>query len=276
MNGMHEGHRQRLRERYLVSGLATFADHEILELILTYAIPQKDVNPLAHELLTHFGSLEKVFSAEPSELAQVKGIGNATAILLNMFAGVSKRIRMQRRGARPLLNSNEAAGSYCCELIGQSKTEVFYAVALDASERLLHCCCIAEGSVKETIVPPRKIVDFALRSGAAYILLAHNHPAGTLLPSASDLELTRRIRELLGALDIALGEHFIVCGEQFYAIGAGRMFDVNPTARLREQPLPTDPDLLVEAVLALGNEDLSRMLNRLDELQGHGRGESEE
>jgi len=114
---VHEGHRQRLRDRFLQDGLDGFAPHEVLELLLCYAIPQKNVNPLAHALLNHFGSLHGIFDATPEQLQQVDGIGPYAAAFLHLITPLYRQIEFSRMGQKPILKSRKDAQAYCINLL---------------------------------------------------------------------------------------------------------------------------------------------------------------
>ena len=144
---LHQGHRSRLRERFAISGLESFADHEVLELILSYARPRIDTNHLAHRLLNTFGSLPAVLHAEKEELCKVSGIGEISASLLLLFAPVARRLFAQQNEETFLSTSTQAARYISSLLLGR-KTECLYLICLDASYRVLHKCVVMEGSIR--------------------------------------------------------------------------------------------------------------------------------
>ena len=221
---MKEGHRERLRQRYLRVGLDGLSDAEVLELILFYAIARRDVKPIAYALLERFGTLDKVFSADIGELQSVEGIGENSSILLNLFLNVNRRTRIQATGVRPFLTTTELAGEYAYELLINRKTEAFYAMLLDSQHRLIHAQLISEGTPEETPIYPRDIVSAAIRHSASNIVLAHNHPGGTLFPSPSDVEVTIEITKALTPIGIHCLDHIIVTEEGFYAMMAEKNF----------------------------------------------------
>lgn len=208
----HDGHRLRMRERYLAGGLDGFAPHEVLELLLFYAIPQKNVNPVAHALMERFGSLHAVLEASADQLKQVKGIGEYAATYLTLYAQVAKQAELSRVGARETLSNRKMAEDHCIRLLAGFKREHFYAVCLNAQMQVLNDSLIAKGSLSEVPSYPRLVAEAALTHNAHSVLLCHNHPGGSLIPSQGDMEATRQLGELLKGLEIVLVDHVIVAG----------------------------------------------------------------
>ena len=213
---LHQGHRSRLRERFAISGLESFADHEVLELILSYARPRIDTNHLAHRLLNTFGSLPAVLHAEKEELCKVSGIGEISASLLLLFAPVARRLFSQQNEETFLSTSTQAARYISSLLLGR-KTECLYLICLDASYRVLHKCVVMEGSIDSVPVSAREIAAIALRHNASRLILAHNHPGGNVLPSRQDIAVTQELVQTLSRLEIQLSDHIIVCGQKYYS-----------------------------------------------------------
>ena len=211
---LHEGHRQRMRERFLSDGLNGFAPHEALELLLYYAIPQKDVNPLAHQLLDHFGSLYGVLHATQAELSQVEGVGVHTAALISLIAPLSRMAELSRLGPKPKLSSRGEAEDYCLQLLSGLRHEHFYLLALDARMQLLGTAIIGRGDLTETPAYPRLAVEAALKFSAHSVILCHNHPGGSPAPSNADLEATARLAQALAGIDVVVADHIIVAGSQ--------------------------------------------------------------
>lgn len=211
---MHEGHRQRLRDRFLQEGLEGFQPHEVLELLLCYAIPQKNVNPLAHALLSHFGSLHGVFDATPEQLMQVEGIGPYAAAFLNLMMPLYRRIDLSRMGPKPRLQTRRDAQAYCLNLLSHLTHEHFYLLALDAQMQLLGTVLIGKGSLSEVPAYPRLAVEAAIKHNAHSVLLCHNHPGGSADPSDADLQATFHLTQVLEGIDVLVIDHLIVAGAQ--------------------------------------------------------------
>ena len=210
MAGEHAGHRLRMRQRFRESGLDGFAPHEVLELALFYAIPQRNVNPLAHSLLERFGSLHGVLDAPVEELQKVDGMGEYAATLLSLFAQVARRLEQSRSGQRETISTRKAAEDHCVRLLSGLKQEQFYAVCLNGQMQLLGDALIARGSLSEAVAYPRLVAEAALRYNAHSVVLCHNHPGGSLVPSHQDMELTRTLAQLLESIEVRLADHIIV------------------------------------------------------------------
>ncbi len=206
----HQGHRKRLRQRFRTEGLEGFAPHEVLELLLCYARPRGDVNPLAHSLLDTFGSLKGVLEASPQQLMQVKGVGEEAATLIGMTVPLFRRYELSLAEERTVIDSTEAARTFCLALLMGHRTEHFYAVCLGANRCVLGWRLIAEGTVTEVAAYPRQIVETALNLGAQAVILCHNHPDGLCEPSAEDVSTTHHVYKVLEALGIRLLDHVIV------------------------------------------------------------------
>jgi len=215
---LHTGHRKRLRMRFLKEGLDSFEDHQVLELLLFQAVPRRDTNPLAHKLIQRFGSLSAVLEADPKDLASVEGVGENAAAFLSMIPHVTRRYFHDRvKHSRKPLNNSESAAEYLVPLMAGRSEEVFYVICLDSQLRVLYPALISEGTVKDALVHPRHVAEAAVRHKAASVILAHNHPAGSVKPSAHDHKLTRSLVQALGGIDIKVVDHVIIAGDQFYS-----------------------------------------------------------
>ncbi|WP_300411658.1 DNA repair protein RadC [uncultured Oscillibacter sp.] len=213
--GVHDGHRERVRRRFLENGLSGFADHEALELLLYYAIPQGNVNPLAHALMDRFGSLSAVLSAPVELLTEVKGVGERTAVLLRLTSQIARRARLSDLERELVLNSREQVGAYLLELFSNEPNEAVYQLCLDGKGKLLACKRLGEGSVSAVTVDVRKVVQNAIFHTASSVILAHNHPSGIALPSEDDHAVTARVRAALDAIGVRLEDHIIVADHDF-------------------------------------------------------------
>ncbi len=234
---VHEGHRQRIRDRFLQEGLEGFAPHEVLELLLCYAIPQRNVNPLAHELLAHFGTLHGVFEATPEQLQEVDGIGPYAAAFLLLMAPLSRRIELSRMGQKPSLQNRREAQAYCVNLLSGLHHEHFYLLALDAQMHLTGTVLIGQGSVSEVPAFPRLAVEAAIKHNAHSVILCHNHPGGSTEPSEADLQATYRLAESLSGIDVPVVDHIIVAGGY-----AGSMVQMGYMSHSDQADLPPASD----------------------------------
>lgn len=216
--GIHDGHREKKRQQFLQHGLDSFADHEVLELLLFYAIPRKDTNPIAHALMDRFGSLDAVLSAPVEELCRVEGVGPAAAALLKLTPQVYRRSRMAAAERERVLNSSQRAGDYLLELFTGETAEVLYELCLDRKGKLLACRRVGEGGVSSINVDLRKIVENALLTGASGVILSHNHPSGIALPSPDDCAATVRVKEALKTVGLVLVDHIVVADGDYVSM----------------------------------------------------------
>lgn len=216
--GIHDGHREKMRQRFMTGGLDAFADHEILELLLYYAIPRRDTNPIAHALMERYGSLPAVLAAPMEDLKRTEGIGESAAVLLHLVPQVCRRARLAQVGEDQVLNSSERAGAYLLECFDGESREVIYQLCLDRKGKLLACKRLGEGSVASADLDVRRLVENAILTGASAVILAHNHPSGVALPSDGDYTATMRVRAALNAIGIELADHIIVADGDFVSM----------------------------------------------------------
>ena len=215
---MHEGHRQRLKNRFRQEGLDKFEDHTALELILFYAMPQRDTNPIAHALMERFGKLSAVLDATVEELMKVEGIGENAALLIKLIPQMSRKYLVSKADNEICLNTAAKAGRYLLPRFYAHRNEVVYVVCLDAKCKVLGCTMLFEGSVNSAGVSVRKIVETALGFNATGVILAHNHTSGIALPSADDEKTTLMIKNALGAVGIRLNDHIIIADGDFVSM----------------------------------------------------------
>ncbi|HNW86620.1 MAG TPA: DNA repair protein RadC [Candidatus Limiplasma sp.] len=206
----HSGHRQRMRERYVKQGLDGFAQHEVLELLLFYAIPQKNVNPIAHALIDRFGSLYGVLNATQKQLTQVEGIGEYAATYLSLFLPAARHAEAGRSASRIKLGTRRAAVDYCIRLLDGEKREMFYALCLNGQMETIGDVLIAKGSLSDVPAYPRVVMDAVLTHNAHGVIFCHNHPGGTISPSQADLDATATLSRLLAEVEVTLIDHIIV------------------------------------------------------------------
>lgn len=212
VGSIHTGHRQRVRAEFLEHGLSGLPDHKVLELLLFYAIPQGDVNPLAHRLVDHFGSLAGVFHATYEQLLEVKGIGPNTAILLQLIPAVSAQYMRQSASFDgqivDIWQLKELLEPY---FFGQ-RDELAYLVCMDGKSKLLAAKKLGEGVVDAVHIATRKVLQAALACNASRVVLAHNHVSGVAVPSQADVDTTLRLKRVLAEAGITLEDHLIFAG----------------------------------------------------------------
>ena len=214
-----EGHRKRLRERFVRSGFDGFHDHEVLELLLSFVIPRKDVKPLAKVLLNEFGGLAGVLDAPHVTLQETSGIGPQAATLIAAMPRLFDRYqedRWKRDNEKKVVKTDDAVLRLRSEL-GTERSEVFCILALNSKNVLLAVEKVQRGSVNRTAVFPRLVVEAIVKHHATAAILAHNHPGGDPNPSTADRQLTRKLKKLLNDLDIHVHDHIIIAGPQYYS-----------------------------------------------------------
>ncbi len=219
---MHGGHRERMREKFLKHGPQILKDHELLELVLYYAIPRKNTNDTAHLLMERFGSLKNVLKADLRELQEVPGVGPSAAVLLKLLCAVGDRADIPSPPKTPV-RSGEQVGEFFVHLLDGERREVLYLMCLDGKGKVLSCQTAAEGGVNVTAVSVRQVVDLALRSGASAVVLAHNHPSGVALPSRADQFMTKQVADALRPLGIRLLDHIVVADGDYVSMADSGM-----------------------------------------------------
>lgn len=222
---IHGGHRQRLKNRFLEEGLEHFDEHQVLELLLFYCIPRQDTNPIAHNLLEHFGSLTQIMEAAPSELQKVKGMGESSATFLSLLNSFCRYYQINRASSAVILNTLEECGKYLMPFFYGRRNETVYLLCLDAKCKVLSCKEVGEGSVNSAAVPIRRIVEMALGANATSAILAHNHPSGLAFPSPEDQLTTKQLAVALAAVDITLVDHMIMADDEFVSLRQSGRYD---------------------------------------------------
>ena len=218
IENIHKAHRLRLRKRFCEEGLRSFEPHQVLELLLTYAIPQKDVNPLAHDLLNAFGTIDKVFEAPQEKLIKIKGMGEYSATLIRLAGAISVYYKDSKNRDMQILDSTEKLGEFLIPKFLDKTVECTYLLSMDNRLNLLNCTMISEGSVTQTPFPLRKVMDTLLNFRATAAVIAHNHPNGFALPSSTDRLMTQELQECLKKIEVELLDHIIVSGSDFVSL----------------------------------------------------------
>lgn len=223
---IHKGHRERLKQRFLEEGLDNFTEIQVLELLLFYAIPRSDTNPLAHALLEHFGCLAQVLEADVEELKKVPGIGDHAATLLALVIDLCRYYQVTCAQQTEILTTLDACGKYLVPRFFGRTRETVFLLCLDAKCKVLCCKEIGEGSVNTAAISVRKVVETALSANATTVILAHNHPSGIAVPSNEDIQTTQRIAAALSAVEIHLADHIVVAdGDYVSMVQSGCRFD---------------------------------------------------
>ncbi|HPD87916.1 MAG TPA: DNA repair protein RadC [Oscillospiraceae bacterium] len=224
MPGEHEGHRQRLRSRYRSEGLDGFEPHQVLELMLFYSNPRADTNPIAHRLLERFGSLDAVLDASVEELLEVKGVGENTAVMLNLVPQIARRYLEAKNATDNLVGGLSDLGKYLLPRFVGRKNELLLIVSIDNKGRILSCDRLAEGEIGRVNVTKRTVIETVLRTKASRAVLAHNHPQGYAVPSQEDIDLTLQLRKSLREVGVELVDHIIVANDDYVSMAASGYF----------------------------------------------------
>jgi DNA repair protein RadC len=213
------GHRLRLRERFIKNGIEGMLDYEVIELILTLAIPRGDVKSAAKGLIGEFGNLRGILDASSDELKQVKGIGEATVVAFRLIREVAALYLQQPAEQRDSLANPESLFAYWRIKIGSLPNEVFHVGYLNSGYRLLRdgVETLEEGTVDRAAVYPRRVIEAALRRGAAALVFAHNHPNGDVTPSEQDKVLTRALVLAATTVQIKVLDHLIVSPDKVFS-----------------------------------------------------------
>lgn len=216
--GIHDGHRARLRERYRNEGLDNFNDINALELLLSYAIPRRDTNELAHALLKRFGNLAGVLDASVEELCQVPGIGEHAAILVHMVTALNRKYMISRADSEIVANSSHSVGEFLLPYFYGLHDEVVYLLCMDAKGKVLDCRALFRGTANAVAISLRKVVETALMLNATSVVMAHNHLSGVAAPSTEDIATTHSIATALSNLGIYLLDHIVVADNDFVSM----------------------------------------------------------
>ena len=217
MDDQLRGHRNRVRERYLNTGLDAFRDYEALELLLFYAIPRKDTKSTAKNLISRFGSLPAVLDATLEELTEA-GLSPNAAILLKLVPDMNRYYAVKTDGAGQKVHSTSDAGRILCAMFRHEQTESVRLLCLNAGGKVLKLALLNEGDINAVHFSVRKIVETALSAKAVSVILAHNHPGGTLTPSREDLDATNSAKAALSTVGIQLLDHLIISGDGYCSL----------------------------------------------------------
>ena len=213
---IHKDHRKRLKKHMRISGSEGMSDYMLLEFILSFAIPRKDTNPLAHTLIDHFGSFDKVFEASKEELTQVPGTGEHTAYFLISFLPVLRRYLERQAGEHFLYSDKEAVRKFLCSKYLAVKYERAMLLNFDSKGTFLGYDFIAEGDFGQVDLNCRKIASSVIKSHAAITVLAHNHPSGICRPSADDLICVKNLKNFLSQLEVTLADSIILTQDSIF------------------------------------------------------------
>ncbi len=228
--GIHDGHRNRLKKRFLENGLNGFEDHNILELLLFFSLPRSDTNEIAHNLLNEFKNISGVFDAPVEQLCKIKGVSLHTATLIKLIPELFSVYHVDKTKDTKIIYSTNLAGQFFVpKFYGKLNEEVHIAL-LDDKKKVIKSEKVFEGTVNSAPITVKKVVAAAVNSNATGVILAHNHPGGIALPSRSDIKVTEKLYKALQLINVQLCDHIIVADDDFVSLadsGEFERFNIN-------------------------------------------------
>ncbi|MBQ1507575.1 MAG: hypothetical protein IIZ36_04045 [Ruminococcus sp.] len=217
MANEHDGHRERVRKKFLLNGLDVFEPHEALEMYLFYAVPRKDTNALAHKMLDRYLTIGQVCDSPVDELQNDFGLSESAAVLLKLLPEMARLYTESKLMNSAEIEPDEIGDIFKAKFIGRTKEAVALILG-NARGKMIFSDIITKGSIGSTDVPIRKIADLSLRHNAKVAFIAHNHPSGSLLPSRADIKVTRTVYDTLESLGIRLIDHYIVTDTDAFSL----------------------------------------------------------
>ena len=212
-----EGHRKRLRERFIESGLSGFADYEIVELLLTLGSPRKDCKRQAKESVKKFKTLKGVLDASSAELQQINGIGPHNSFGISLVQEVARRYLKEKIIDTPVFTSSQEIFDYLYHSMRGLKKEVFKVLYLNSQNRVIEIEDLFQGTVDSSVVHIREVIESAIRHKAVSMIFVHNHPSGNPSPSQSDKDLTRDLIMAAGAVGLKVLDHIVIGDNKYYS-----------------------------------------------------------
>ena len=221
----HKGHRERLREKVIKNGINSLAEHEVMELILFYALAQKNTNDLAHRLIDHFGSISKVLDASEDELIKIDGVSKTTAFVLKSIPQISAYYLNDKNNSKTkrLYGCNDVFKFIEPKFIGQTSEQIFMIFLSNKSE-ILGCESVSQDIVNSVNIESRKIIELCLKYNATRMIFAHNHPSGIASPSNDDFITTKSLIDCLKIIDVELLDHMIVANGEYFSMATDKQF----------------------------------------------------
>ena len=215
---IHDGHRQRMRERFQKSGLENFDKHEVLEILLYHCIPRANTNDLAHRLIDRFKTVGRVLQASTEDLMSVEGVGENTARYLSLLNQAIRYVGIERATEVNVLCDTQDYVAYLKDFFSGVTNEQVYLLCMDAKRMVLGHHLISDGSVTSANIPTRTVMEKALISNAVYVVLAHNHPGGFAIPSPEDEDVTVYLKMLLQSVGVILLDHIIISDHDYVSL----------------------------------------------------------
>ena len=217
ITNIHANHRNRVKKKFIESGLSSFADHEILELLLFYSIPQADTNKTAHNLINCFGSFNSVLEANIKDLTRIAGVGENSATLIKLCHAITRKYNLGNPKRRLLLNTQLEAMNFVSTQLKNLQTESFMVICLDSENGIIDTKEMSCGTSNKVMVNIREVTDYIIRNNCTRIIIAHNHPSGSPEPSNEDVLVTQRLVNSCMLNDIDIIDHIIYSPENLYS-----------------------------------------------------------
>ena len=221
----HIGHRKRLRDKFRTGGLDAFLDHEVLEFMLTYAVPRKDTKPLAWELIKRFGSVSNTLDAKQEELKDIPGAGEETITFLSLVRALIRRYFLDEVKQKDIIKCPEDVVQYCRASLEGEKDEIFEVIYLTTKNTVITSERVFIGTIDRAAVSPRKVMENALKARAAGLIFVHNHPSGNPSPSKEDIYITDELFKAAKTLGLAVHDHIIVGKNNYYSFRANNLIN---------------------------------------------------
>lgn len=220
---LHKGHRARMKKQFLETGISGMEEHQILELLLFYAIPRHDTNEYAHNLINRFGDLHSVFSARYEDLLTVEGIGENAATLLKLIPELSVKLNAEKRLGTVLDTAESLVDFFKTQFFGVPDEQIKLA-CFDDRLKLLDIVLISKGDIGSVRLDARKVFQELLRTNCSQIIISHNHPIGSAKPSPADMLTTKTVQDMLKPLDVTLLDHIVVGTDGVHFILANKFY----------------------------------------------------
>lgn len=226
---LHANHRGRVRSRFIKDGnLDSFEQHQVLELLLFYAVPRRDTNELAHRLINEYGSLYNLMNSKPEDIIKRCKVSEVTAVLISMIPHLSRKfLNSAWEGNNPTLDNYSDVATYFESLLIGKSNESFYMLCLDINKKLKKAIKISDGTSNSAPIYLEKVVSDALLYNSSFVIIGHNHPNGTPKPSSADITVTNRIVNVFEPLGIKVLDHIIVCGKTNYSFAQKGLCHLN-------------------------------------------------
>ncbi|MCD6300081.1 MAG: DNA repair protein RadC [Dehalococcoidales bacterium] len=224
-NDSSYGHRKRLREKFVKSGLKGFHDYEIIELLLTLGTPRKDCKPQAREAIKRFKTLRGVLEATPEELQQIDGIGSHSVFGIKLVQEVAREFLKERIINKPVYKSSQEIFDYLYHSMRDLKKEVFKVIYLNSQNQIMEIDDLFTGTINSGVIPPREVIEGAIKHNATSLIFVHNHPSGNPQPSDNDRELTRDLVYAASIMRIKVLDHIIIGNNTYFSFAGEGLID---------------------------------------------------